>query len=1617
MCPSLKINVLSCSFKLKTVALLLKLFWLFPLHSVAQQVIINTHMSPQELVNNWLMQGCVEISHAASPLNGSANGLESLGFFERGSSNFPLKNGVVLTTGNAASGGNFNTTAILNDGNDNWGTDPDIETALGVTGTLNASVLEFTFATSVNRLNFNFIYASEEYFATSPCHTSDHIAILIREANSGDPFTNMAVIPDTSTPVNSSSIHDNVTGYCSPKNETFFDGYNLGDTNYNGRTKVITSSMGITPNTFYEVKIIIADQSDSEYDSALFIESNILNPIVDLGDEFITCASTKILDGTINNPKATYRWFLNEVPLVEQNEPVLTANQSGTYKVLVDLPLPNSVCTIEDTIELTLNYYEPITVTDYILCDDSAADQQEVFDLESKTPEIEALLPPSNYNITYYLDKTNALEEAHNIKTPISNTTNPQTIYARIKNTDNGCVSYATFEIKVNPELIINPPTVLIACDGDASGITEIDLTEKNEEVTGGISGLEVTYYHTQTDANSGTNPIESPYTNNKTHEQLFVRVTDTTTQCYKTAPLAIEVRNNNILNEGPFYIDACDGDHDGYAIFNLTTITPEVIGELTNVTVTFYELANDAETGTNPIQNETAYNNILLEEQVVYIRVEDNITGCAAIAPIEIHTNLLLTGTHIRDITFCDADNDSTEAINLNKVETRIVNKIPDITIEFFNTEEDRDTNTNPIDKSKPFTINGDSHTFFISLSNGNCVEVSQFNVRLFEKVQFNNTLSATYCDTNQDRRTTVNLTTFNSLITGGSSGYVVTYFASKADAKSGSNPIKKFKNTSDTFTIYTRVNHPSYCTGSGSIEITVLPAPKTNLPSDILVCDDDQDGISTINLESTTSSLVTDTTNKAFSFHTSKVDAENNTNAIANTTSFTTKTNTVYARVESNETSCAAVVPIKIIVNTRPIIQTISTYKACEPHSDGKGHFYFKTKDNEILNGQKGKRVLYFKTPEDAQNRTHIINKNKAFENTTNPQTINVRIENITDQDCYTTSSFVIMMERSPDFNAPSDMPVCDDITNDGKAVFDLNEKINEITTGINENLDVTFYLTKENAETGLNPLPLNYENTSNPQAIIARIDNNSGCSSFTNFVLSVIPGPLVTLSKPIVKCDSNNDGIVTFNLPEIAKGLLRGRQRDNTISYFKTEADLYNQVNEISNPDTYQNTSRQQTLFLRISNTLTNCFLKVPLKLEVYVKPEINPFKTIEICDTPDKSFYPANINHLVTNETDVIITYYTTKADAEAGENTIAKNYTYQSNNDTLFVRVENKETSCYTIYPFQLIVNPLPLANRPYDLETCDDNYDSLFVFDLAQQTSRILGHQEANNYTVTYHESQSEAEAGTHSLPKQYQASNLQTIYARVQNNTTLCYSTTSFQAIIAPKPIIDIEQQTLCLKKGFLTVSAETHNTSDTYLWSTNQTTPEITINTIGTYWVTVTTSNGCTTNHEFKVIESESANIEIVETLDFSNPNNITITVSGIGNYLYALDDGFPQESNIFENVSLGKHLITVVDSNGCAEITREVMVVDAPKFFTPNNDGYNDTWHITGIETLPGSTVSIFDRYGKFLKQLTSNSTGWDGTCNGLKMPGTDYWFRANIKRGDTAFEVLGHFALKY
>ncbi|WP_321262321.1 T9SS type B sorting domain-containing protein, partial [Psychroserpens sp.] len=279
----------------------------------------------------------------------------------------------------------------------------------------------------------------------------------------------------------------------------------------------------------------------------------------------------------------------------------------------------------------------------------------------------------------------------------------------------------------------------------------------------------------------------------------------------------------------------------------------------------------------------------------------------------------------------------------------------------------------------------------------------------------------------------------------------------------------------------------------------------------------------------------------------------------------------------------------------------------------------------------------------------------------------------------------------------------------------------------------------------------------------------------------------------------------------------------------------------------------------------------------------------------------------------------------------------------------------------------------------------------------------------------------------------------------RVDNDTpdalgmdaSICYAVAPLTLQVNPLPVFDLEESyILCVDtNGSEVIDPPVLDTGLStpqyaFTWFLNGTEiPGATEGSYmptegGTYTVTVmdvtfSPNTMCESSVSTEVIESSPPTvIAAVVSLDFADVHVIEVTVEGPGVYEYSLDGGPWQDENIFTDVSLGEHEVTARDKNGCGEASDQVTVMDYPKFFTPNGDGYNDTWNISAIDEQPNAVIYIFDRYGKLLKQLSPTGAGWNGTYNGTPMPTSDYWFIVEYNERSTGErkEFKAHFTLK-
>ncbi len=326
----------------------------------------------------------------------------------------------------------------------------------------------------------------------------------------------------------------------------------------------------------------------------------------------------------------------------------------------------------------------------------------------------------------------------------------------------------------------------------------------------------------------------------------------------------------------------------------------------------------------------------------------------------------------------------------------------------------------------------------------------------------------------------------------------------------------------------------------------------------------------------------------------------------------------------------------------------------------------------------------------------------------------------------------------------------------------------------------------------------------------------------------------------------------------------------------------------------------------------------------------------------------------------------------------------------------------------------VLINTLNAIN--FVAEFCDENNDGKETINLSVFNPDLIANPTGNSFS--YYTSLDAAENQiannkVNNISNYVLPTGSYTLFVRIDSPNG-CHQVVELSLNLYSKPIIPIDDIMPICEGSSITINAGAGY--DNYLWSTGESSSTITIQNPGNYWVTVTNNYdlvSCSSTKDFKVKKSTIASITSIETQDWTdNENTIKVFVTGEGDFEYSIDGIHFQDSNEFSNVISGQYTVQVRDKNGCGTATENVFLLMYPKYFTPNGDGYNDTWKIKFSETEKNMTIKIFDRYGKLLKELSPNSS-WTGQFNNQELPATDYWFI--ITRTDGK-EYKGHFSLK-
>lgn len=634
---------------------ILQLLWLvLPTLMLSQNIQVDaTTYSPQQLVEDILINSsCIENIVVNNVVGGNFGGNDkSYGYFDANGSSFPFRSGIVLSTGKIVNTQGPNNT-LSDDDASNWSGDSDLQTILNESSTTNATILEFDFDSPASQISFRYIFASEEYQEgdSNTCRYSDLFGFLIRPVGATE-YTNIAIVPNTQTPVKVTTVHPDIPGGCQAVNEFYFDRFNDASApiNFNGQTKILTATADVVPNQTYHVKLVIADEQNYRYDSAVFLEAGSFKLSTELGPNLLTSTGNALCQDEIYTLDATqtnannYKWFKDGVELTSETNATLLVDVPGVYNVEVKL---TSNCISYG--QIVIEYSPDVVVTDATLTEcDQNQDGITLYNLY----DAQSILTLNNSDLVvanYFLTEADANQNINVISNPnnFQNSIPNQIVFAKVESRA-GCFKVARLQLAISTAtLAINPQ--LVCDDAPTDGFTDFNLSTISESFRDQVPpDAVVTYYLTEADAFNTTNALSSPFRNTVIDSQtLFVKVTSNN-QCY-----AIGTVNLKVL-----YAPTIQDDE---TVFYCENLFPEIVriygGVLNDAPSNYYYewLFN----GT-PITDNSSY--IDVNESGVYTVIVIDPNGCSATRDITVTASNIAT---IDNIIIEDGSSNNTVTI-----------------------------------------------------------------------------------------------------------------------------------------------------------------------------------------------------------------------------------------------------------------------------------------------------------------------------------------------------------------------------------------------------------------------------------------------------------------------------------------------------------------------------------------------------------------------------------------------------------------------------------------------------------------------------------------------------------------------------------------------------------------------------------------------------------------------------------------------------------------------------------------------------------------------------------------------------------------------------------------
>jgi gliding motility-associated-like protein len=388
-------------------------------------------------------------------------------------------------------------------------------------------------------------------------------------------------------------------------------------------------------------------------------------------------------------------------------------------------------------------------------------------------------------------------------------------------------------------------------CDVTApfdDGFTEFDLTVNSASIIGSQSDVIVSYHTSESDATININPITSPFTNFTNPQTIFVRLTNTITECFDVSVFQLDVNLGPDFAE-PTDFEKCDDYNDGNATngqttFDLSSKNAELLNGQSplDINITYHVSLADAEASVNALPN--LYYNIIPFAQQIFVRLESTVnSNCQSFTSFNLIVNELPSFSNT-SLFQCDEDGltDGFTLFNLTQAFDVLSNGLAQRSGKYYTSLLDAQNDTNEID-GNAFSNTANPQTIYVRVRNDStgCYEIAELMLEVSTTTA--NDAALFECDNDgiEDGLYEFDLSQADATVLGNTPDSVtLSYYATYEDALLEQNVLPNNYTNSVPYSdiIFARVEDDNACYGINEVQLTVYELPDIETVYETLYC-----------------------------------------------------------------------------------------------------------------------------------------------------------------------------------------------------------------------------------------------------------------------------------------------------------------------------------------------------------------------------------------------------------------------------------------------------------------------------------------------------------------------------------------------------------------------------------------------------------------------------------------------------------------------------------------------------------------------------------------------------------------------------------------------------------